>query len=142
MPQTAVIGRPGLPGCPESFSCFPCRQRKVKCDRGNPCSNCTKGTQKCSYIAPVRGKRRRTKPAKEGLHAKLKRYEQLLESCGVKPEQPINGQDSDQETASEADVEMVKDSESPIKSPPPGVLFDESKSSLVTQDGSSIYFEG
>jgi hypothetical protein len=142
MSQTAVVGRTEPPGCPENFSCFTCRKRKVKCDRRNPCSNCVRGAQKCCYVAPVRGRRKRIKPAKEGLHAKLKRYEQLLETCGVKPELSIKDDWSDQETASEADFEMVKDTALLVKSPVAGIRFEESKSSLVTKDGSSRYFDG
>ena len=142
MSQTAMAGGSEQPVRPESFSCFICRQRKVKCDRGNPCSNCVKAAEKCSYIAPVRGKRRISKPAKEGLHAKLKRYEQLLESHGLNPEVLINGLSSDRRTVSEADVEMTEDSESSTKTPAPGVRFEKSKPSLVAQNGSSIYFEG
>lgn len=131
------------PGRPETFSCFICRQRKVKCDRGNPCSNCIKGAEKCSYIAPVRGKRRITKPAKEGLHAKLKRYEQLLESCGVKPpEVSISNRGSDHQRVPEPDVETTKHLGSPAKSLAAGIRFEKTEPSLMIQDGSSTYFEG
>ena len=82
-------------------SCVICRQRKVKCDRRDPCTNCVKAEKECSFIAPVRGKRRlKKKLPREGLHAKLKRYEQLLQSYGARTEPsdhgPINhGQDGD-----------------------------------------------
>lgn len=66
------------------FSCLTCRQRKVKCDRRDPCSNCVKAARECSFVPPVRGKRRRTKPAKEGLHARVRRYEEMLKSFGAK----------------------------------------------------------
>lgn len=62
----------------QSFSCVICRQRKVKCDRHSPCTNCVRAEKQCSFVAPVRGRRKRTKPPKEGLHEKLKRYEELL----------------------------------------------------------------
>lgn len=35
-------------------------------------------------MPPVRGKRRRTKPAKEGLHARVRRYEEMLKYFGAK----------------------------------------------------------
>src|ERR1700743_1101802 len=142
MSQTTMVGGTEQPGRPESFSCFICRQRKVKCDRGHPCSNCVKAAEKCSYIAPVRGKRRISKPAKEGLHAKLKRYERLLESHGLDPEVSTNGPPSDRRAVSVADAEMAEDSEPPTKPPAPGVRFEKSKPTLVSQDGSSIDFEG
>jgi hypothetical protein len=36
------------------LSCAPCRHRKLKCNRGHPCDNCTKrgDTQSCSYATP------------------------------------------------------------------------------------------
>ncbi|KAJ4196436.1 hypothetical protein NW755_001222 [Fusarium falciforme] len=43
------------------LSCYPCRTRKLKCDRNHPCSNCTKregmGTTSCSYATPVTRKK-------------------------------------------------------------------------------------
>ncbi|KAK5126921.1 hypothetical protein LTR85_008279 [Meristemomyces frigidus] len=41
------------------LSCAPCRHRKLKCNRGQPCDNCTKrgDTQACNYATP--GARRR-----------------------------------------------------------------------------------
>lgn len=71
------------PGQLQPFSCLICRQRKVKCDRRDPCSNCVRANQECSFVAPVRGKRKRTKPVQEGLHAKLRRYEEILKAQGA-----------------------------------------------------------
>lgn len=43
------------------LSCYPCRTRKLKCDRSHPCSNCVKregvGTSACSYASPVNRKK-------------------------------------------------------------------------------------
>lgn len=33
-------------------SCLECRRRKLKCDRGQPCVNCVKGSRQCHFIAP------------------------------------------------------------------------------------------
>jgi hypothetical protein len=85
----------------QSFSCLTCRQRKVKCDRRSPCSNCTRADKQCSFVAPVRGRRRRLKPPKEGLHAKLRRYERLLESYGATG-LSTPSQNSDQDMDSDA----------------------------------------
>ncbi|GAB7357265.1 hypothetical protein MBLNU459_g8238t1 [Dothideomycetes sp. NU459] len=37
------------------LSCGPCRHRKLKCNRGHPCDNCTKrgDTSSCAYAAPT-----------------------------------------------------------------------------------------
>lgn len=43
------------------LSCYPCRTRKLKCDRSQPCSNCVKregnGAASCSYAAPINRKK-------------------------------------------------------------------------------------
>lgn len=39
-------------------SCVTCRRRKVKCDKKNPCSNCTKAGSACVFPAPGRAPRR------------------------------------------------------------------------------------
>ncbi|PQE16872.1 C6 transcription factor protein [Rutstroemia sp. NJR-2017a BBW] len=88
------------------FSCLGCRQRKVKCDRRTPCSNCKKAAKECSFIAPVRGKRKRTKSSKEGLRAKLKRYEEMLKTYGAKVEPSEQDDSSDEELQPDADVDM------------------------------------
>ncbi|KAK6447179.1 hypothetical protein FP744_10003429 [Trichoderma asperellum] len=95
-----------LPKKPSSdlkgYSCVSCRQRKVRCDRRAPCMNCTKAEKQCNFIAPVRGKRKRTKPLRETLHARLKRYEEMLKAYGAKIE-PSDGTDmSDSETESQS----------------------------------------
>ena len=34
-------------------SCLECRRRKLKCDRSHPCTNCTKFTRDCVFLAPA-----------------------------------------------------------------------------------------
>jgi Fungal Zn(2)-Cys(6) binuclear cluster domain len=123
------------------FSCLICRQRKVKCDRRNPCTNCVRAAKECSFVAPVRGRRKRRKTPKEGLHARLRRYEDLLRSYGARIESPDDADGSDVETESDLDVDMVDDSASSCKQPNNLFAFDESKPKLVTMDGSSRYFD-
>ncbi|KNG47681.1 fungal specific transcription factor domain containing protein [Stemphylium lycopersici] len=33
-------------------SCLECRRRKLKCDKGHPCTHCTKNSRQCVFIAP------------------------------------------------------------------------------------------
>lgn len=33
-------------------SCLECRRRKLKCDKGQPCGNCTKFSRDCLFLAP------------------------------------------------------------------------------------------
>ncbi|KAM3502421.1 hypothetical protein MY11210_009072 [Beauveria gryllotalpidicola] len=67
----------------KTFSCLVCRQRKVRCDHAQPCRNCKRTKVDCEYVAPVRGKRKRSQPSRETMHAKLRRYEDMLKTRGV-----------------------------------------------------------
>jgi hypothetical protein len=135
MPQTPIT-EVDLKG----YSCLTCRQRKVKCDRHTPsCSNCIIAERQCSFVPPVRGKRKRTKPPKEGLHAKLRRYEELLKSYGVKIDPTEDGDDSEVEAVSQPDVDMTEDVEPRSRSHLSKV--GNVKPKLVTKDGSSRYFD-
>ena len=33
-------------------SCLECRRRKLKCDKSHPCTNCTKASRDCLFLAP------------------------------------------------------------------------------------------
>ncbi|KAI1074379.1 putative C6 transcription factor [Whalleya microplaca] len=120
----------------KKYSCLICRQRKVRCDRRTPCSNCVKAEKQCSFIPPVRGKRKRTKPPKESLHAKLKRYEKLLKSYGARVEPSEDVNDSSSEAASQPDVEM--DEDAGVRDP---VQLDETKPKLIEKEDTSRYFD-
>ncbi|KAL4913703.1 hypothetical protein BDW62DRAFT_191921 [Aspergillus aurantiobrunneus] len=43
----------------EKLACHRCRQRKVKCDRGSPCSHCIKAGTQCSYAPAPKPRERR-----------------------------------------------------------------------------------
>ena len=34
-------------------SCLECRRRKLKCDKSHPCTNCTKFSRDCVFLAPA-----------------------------------------------------------------------------------------
>ena len=73
------------------LSCAPCRNSKLKCDREQPCGQCTKKGRdnQCTY-AP---KPERKRPAK-GMSARLKRLEgmvrEMMDSEGTVPETAQN----------------------------------------------------
>ncbi|OAG36050.1 hypothetical protein AYO21_09768 [Fonsecaea monophora] len=131
----------------KGFSCLVCRQRKIKCDRQSPCANCVKGDTQCSFVPPTRGKRKRTKPAREGLHARLRRYEEMLRAYGAKIEPSLDSDDgSDMESCDKYDVAMVhKDSEArvDVDVDGSGALggLDLARTKLVTREGNSRYFD-
>ncbi|XXH03730.1 hypothetical protein Hte_010136 [Hypoxylon texense] len=126
-----------------AYSCLACRQRKIKCDRRPNCSNCIKTSKQCVFVPPVRGKRKRTKPPRESLHAKLKRYEELLKSYGanVEPSDDFDDSDSDPETASRPDVEMDERPKSRSKSRGDPFGLEDSKPQLITKEGTSRYYD-
>ncbi|KAL4747256.1 hypothetical protein BDW72DRAFT_209715 [Aspergillus terricola var. indicus] len=47
------------PAAAEKLACHRCRQRKVKCDRESPCSQCLKAGTQCSYVARFKPRERR-----------------------------------------------------------------------------------
>jgi hypothetical protein len=89
----------------------------------------------------VRGKRKRTKTPKEGLHAKLRRYEELLKSYGAKIDPTDDGDDSEVETVSQPDVDMAEDAEPRSRSRGYPFAVENVKPKLVTKGGSSRYFD-
>jgi hypothetical protein len=46
------------PHAPAARSCVTCRKRKVRCDKREPCSNCTRAGSECIFPGPGRAPRR------------------------------------------------------------------------------------
>lgn len=67
----------------KAFSCIRCFERKVKCDKENPCSNCVKSRVECVFRVPPAPRRRKKRPQEEILLARLKQCEDLLRSKGI-----------------------------------------------------------
>ncbi|KAL8715737.1 MAG: hypothetical protein Q9220_000404 [cf. Caloplaca sp. 1 TL-2023] len=80
---------------PQLHSCVTCQRRKVKCDRYDPCSNCTKHRATCEFRSPAPPRRRKRTSPDPDLYAKVKRYEGLLQARGVKVEE-LNSRDRTQ----------------------------------------------
>lgn len=74
------------------LSCILCAQRKVKCDRKSPCSNCTKVGAQCISAAAVPRQRRRRFPERELLE-RLRHYEHLLSENNI-PFEPLHASQS------------------------------------------------
>lgn len=68
----------------QKHSCATCAQRKVKCDKLSPCSNCSRSQSECVYRAPALSQRHRKRPADEDLLSKISEYEDLLRKNNVK----------------------------------------------------------
>jgi hypothetical protein len=71
------------------ISCILCRQRKVKCDKLQRCSNCVKTGVECVYQAPARPRRRigngksPEDVSREELILRVRRYEALFRKHGL-----------------------------------------------------------
>jgi hypothetical protein len=75
------------------LACVLCQQRKIRCDRTFPCSNCTKHNARCVPATQTRPRRKRF-PERELLD-RLRHYEALLRENKVKFE-PLHKQDYDE----------------------------------------------
>ncbi|OJD12422.1 hypothetical protein AJ78_06986 [Emergomyces pasteurianus Ep9510] len=64
-------------------SCITCRRRKVRCNKIQPCSNCSKANIQCVFPGPGRAPRKpQIRPDSE-LLARLRRLEGLVKSLGA-----------------------------------------------------------
>lgn len=81
------------PPPPRKHPCLLCQQRKVKCDRKEPCSNCVKaGVAKCEAAPQYPPRKRKRRFPEAELLARLRRYERHLRSYGADLE-AINRED-------------------------------------------------
>ncbi len=137
----------------QSFSCLVCRQRKVRCDHAQPCGNCRRAKIDCEYVAPVRGKRKRANAPRETLHAKLRRYEDMLKTRGVDVAEPTSAvRAASQDGVSESNDTV--ESPTSLSVPTPGeepaapmgfrsalIKTPGTGPRLVTKEGNTRYYE-
>ncbi|KAE8441227.1 hypothetical protein EG329_005591 [Mollisiaceae sp. DMI_Dod_QoI] len=71
--------------------CVLCQQRKVKCDRNEPCQNCTKARVECISPLTLPPKKRKRRFPEAELLARIRRYEEALKSYGADID-AINGE--------------------------------------------------
>ncbi len=64
-------------------SCVLCQQRKVRCDKKKPCSNCAKAGVECRVVAPQPPRRRKKRLQEKDLLEKLRKYEALLRENNI-----------------------------------------------------------
>ncbi|ORY65262.1 fungal-specific transcription factor domain-containing protein [Pseudomassariella vexata] len=98
-------------------SCVLCQQRKVRCDKSKPCSNCVKAGVECRVIPPQPPRRRKKRIAERDLVERLRRYETLLAQNGIEfdglgPDVKITDPGTAQE-GDELDADFVRIKESP-----------------------------
>ncbi|KAI0008829.1 hypothetical protein F4779DRAFT_641318 [Xylariaceae sp. FL0662B] len=64
-------------------SCVLCQQRKVRCDKNKPCSNCVKAGVECRVVPPQPPRRRKKRVPERDLVERLRKYEALLLQNGI-----------------------------------------------------------
>ncbi|KAF2677348.1 hypothetical protein K458DRAFT_424013 [Lentithecium fluviatile CBS 122367] len=77
----------GASPAPNPRSCVTCRKRKVKCDKKQPCSNCTRAKIECIFPGPGRAPRKSRKPPDGELMDRLKRLEGVVQSLNAQVEE-------------------------------------------------------
>ncbi|RFU24475.1 hypothetical protein B7463_g11863, partial [Scytalidium lignicola] len=68
---------------PKKHPCVLCQQRKVKCDRNEPCANCNRIGVECIPASTLPPRRRKRRFPEAELLARLQRYERHLKSYGA-----------------------------------------------------------
>jgi hypothetical protein len=63
--------------------CVLCQQRKVKCDRNDPCGNCVKARVECVSPTTLPPRRRKKRFPEAELLARLRKYEEHLRRYGA-----------------------------------------------------------
>ncbi|KAI3570733.1 hypothetical protein IWW34DRAFT_676283 [Fusarium oxysporum f. sp. albedinis] len=92
------------------LACVLCQQRKVKCDRKFPCSNCTKHGMQCVPATQPRQRRRRF-PERELLE-RLRKYEALMRQNNVKFEPLHEQNDTTEKDSPKSHLSDHEDAES------------------------------
>ncbi|RYC85495.1 hypothetical protein BFJ63_vAg11595 [Fusarium oxysporum f. sp. narcissi] len=97
------------------LACVLCQQRKVKCDRTFPCSNCVKHGAQCVPATQPRQRRRRF-PERELLD-RLRRYEALMKQNNVKfdPLHEDNGTEKSSPNDYNSDRDQVDEEGSQVR---------------------------
>lgn len=66
-------------------SCLRCHERKVRCDKGSPCSKCVRLDEVCEYPGPRRVKRRPPKTTVTDVVARLEQLERSIATIAGNP---------------------------------------------------------
>ncbi|KAL1303046.1 hypothetical protein AAFC00_003356 [Neodothiora populina] len=78
------------------LACVQCQQRKIKCDRNFPCSNCIKYRVQCTPAASLGPRQRRRRLPERELLDRLRYYESLLQQNHIKFEPSLEHNTSPQ----------------------------------------------
>jgi hypothetical protein len=81
--QLSKSGSGDVTTIPKSQACVLCQQRKIKCNKKNPCSNCLKYHVDCIPASSLKTRPRKKRFPEAELLARLRRYETALQSYGA-----------------------------------------------------------
>jgi hypothetical protein len=117
-------------------SCIFCRQRKVKCDRQQPCSNCLRFELECSYPAG-RGRAKRRPP----LVDRLQRLEDTIRKLAsqVDAANTTDGASPATEVGLRHDLRRGRPSASNSNDSSPDASIDQQLGRLMIDDSKSYY---
>jgi hypothetical protein len=74
------------------LSCELCRERKVKCDKRTPCSNCAKSGLQCVPIHRKRlprGRHAQSRSSEDNIEKRLRKLENMLENLNGSSPEPV-----------------------------------------------------
>ncbi|KAG4267316.1 hypothetical protein FPRO04_04928 [Fusarium proliferatum] len=123
-------------------SCTFCRQRKVKCDRQKPCSNCIRANNNCSYPA---GRGRAAKKSTQRLDARLVDRLQKLENIIKQLTSQVDATANCLPSSSDTDGESVstpggtRNNPSGVDNSAPEASIDQQLGHLMIDDSKSYY---
>lgn len=107
-------------------SCVVCQQRKVRCDKQKPCSNCVKAGVECRVVPPLPPRRRKKRLQERDLLERLKKYEDLLREHNINFDDPDHDPKRDAAHGEDVD-ELEHDFENLKTSPSEGLSPAESQ---------------
>ena len=124
-------------------ACLLCAQRKVKCDKLSPCSNCKKSSSACEYREHARPNRRSKRMIPEDdLHWRLDRAERLLKTHRIHYESDQEPHSDDQPTSPRSTANRVGEIRaSPAPSHRPRYESDQETRQLITEGYNSRFIE-
>lgn len=65
------------------YACTLCARRKIKCDKLQPCHNCSRSQAECHYETPAPSQRPRKRGADSEALSRIREYEELLRKNNI-----------------------------------------------------------
>lgn len=97
-------------------SCLECRRRKLRCDKGHPCLNCSKSSRDCVFIAPALDAPSQLKLAE--IKEKVDSLERLLERDVARGSRQSEGEAAAAKVDADADADDAPDDERHLEPSP------------------------